>query len=139
MIKFTEKVFTSLLLNALHKTLNLGSSGTPRQQEHHTLSYNNEKRFPRVFLFADFASILVLSSIQNDLFCSCFDDENTCRKMFNCFSQFPNRSHEFNSRIVDTHFASQRAWINRVAVELLMVKTKVMHARVPTALALDRG
>lgn len=102
----------------------MGDSGRPRQQEHHTLSYTNEKRIPRFFLFVVYPSTLVLSSIQNDLFRSCMDDESTCRKMFNYFSQFPNRSHQFNSRIVDTHFASQRASINRETVALLRVRNK---------------
>lgn len=57
-----KRFYTSLLLNALHKTLNLGSSpGRPRQQQHHTHFHITMKN--------DFHAFSFLQIYQAFLFC----------------------------------------------------------------------
>ena len=56
--------------------------------------------------------ILVHFETWNDLFCTCMDNVSPCEQCLKLFILSPNRSCQFNSRVV-TCFESQRAWSNR--------------------------
>ena len=56
--------------------------------------------------FLHFADVLVLSTTQNELFCSCVDDVSIWWQMFNFVLLSQKRWFRFNARMVRTHFAS---------------------------------
>ena len=63
-------------------------------------------RFARAFfIFWHFEDDLVLSTMWNDLFCSCVDDVSIWWQMFNFVFLCPKRWFKINSRTVRRHFS----------------------------------
>lgn len=61
------------------------------------------------FIYVHFGGVLVLSTTQNDLFCSCVDVDKF-------FFLSPNCWDRFDSRIVRTYSASKMTWNNQEVI-----------------------
>ena len=68
-------------------------------------------RFTRVerafFISVYFAAVVVQSTGWNDLFCSSVDGLSNWQQISNLFFWSPNRSYQFKSRVVRSHFGTQ--------------------------------
>ena len=115
--QITGKVDILRLQNNYGRSSNHHDDG----QERHEFAYstNNQKAglFPlqeRFFIFVPYAAVLVLSTLRNDLFCSCVDDVTTrSQHSILFFFPSPRRSSQLNPRIGRAHFASHMTWNNR--------------------------